>query len=271
MTELGLVGPGRVGRGIAHLLTPDRFHVGPVLSSSLTSARRAARLMHLGEPTHDPEDLRNCKAVLVAVPDGALDSVVEHLADVTFSYRSKVVLHTSLERGSEALAPLQRIGAAVGALRPLYGFQHPVLSLAGVHFAFEGSPTAGVVARRIVRTLKAEFQLVTPAQAAHQTVAHSLASDILTGLLESSIRQMVLSGYSRRRALKAVSKIAEITITDYARSGQKSRPGPLLQNGSASMQETLAALREVDKEAAEDYSHSAMQTLRILGQGEDDQ
>ena len=265
MTELGLVGPGRVGRALTQLLPADKFHVGPVLSSSMTSARRGVRLMHLGVATDDPEDFRPCKALLLAVPDADLDSVVERLASVTFSYRNKVVLHTSVERNSGALAPLQRRGAAVGSLQPLYGFQHPVLSLAGVYFAFEGSRPAGAVARRIVRALKAEFQLVKAVHRARHTVAHSMASDLLTGLLESSVRQMMSSGYSRRRAFEAVSKVVEVTMADYKRSGPRSRPGPLLQNSGFPANSSLAALRELDPEAVEDYVCCAAQTLRVLG------
>ena len=67
--EVGLVGPGRVGRALAELLPEESFRLGPVLSSNLTSARRAVRLMRRGSPAAGPEDLAACKVVLIAVPD----------------------------------------------------------------------------------------------------------------------------------------------------------------------------------------------------------
>lgn len=266
--RLGLVGPGRVGRGLVQLLPPRTFHVGPVLSHDFTSARRAVRLMQLGEATADPEDLKHCSVVLVTVPDHALDEVIAKLANVAFTYRKKVVLHTSLGRGSKALAPLRLRGAAIGSLQPLYGFQHPVLNLHGVYFAFEGSRAAAAPARRLVRALGGEFQLVKGSQKAHHhhLVAHSMASDLLTGLLESSVRRMMLSGYTRRRAFQAISKLIEVTVNGYAQSGPKSRPGPLLRSGNGA-ELFLKTPGDTDPETADDYVRCARQALRILGRG----
>ena len=72
-------------------------------------------------------------------------------------------------------------------------------------------------------------------------------------------------GYSRRRAFEAVSKVIEVTMADYKRSGPRSRPGPLLQDNGFPAKSTLAALRKLDPEAAEDYVRYAKQTLRLLG------
>ncbi|MDA1315225.1 MAG: DUF2520 domain-containing protein [Acidobacteria bacterium] len=266
--RLGLVGPGRVGRGLVQLLPPQTFHVGPVLSRDFTSARRAVRLMQLGEATADLEDLKNCKIVLVTVPDQALDEVIAKLAQVQFRYQKKVVLHTSLARGSKALARLRLRGAATGSLQPLYGFQHPVLSLHGVHFSFEGSRVAAAPARRIVRALGGEFQLVKASQKAqhHHLVAHSMASDLMTGLLESAVRRMRLSGYTRKRAFQAISKLIELSVKDYAQSGRKSRPGPLLQNENRAAELFLKGLEGIDSETADDYIRCARQTLQVLRQ-----
>lgn len=267
--RLGLVGPGRVGRSVVQLLPPDRFRLGPVLSHKLTSARRAVRLMQLGEATDDLEDLKSCRVILLTVPGRALNEVIVGLTNVKFSYAKKVVLHTSLGRSSKALTPLRLKGAAIGSLQPFYGFQHPVLSLRGVYFGFEGSRTAADPARRIVRALGGEFQLVKASHSAHHLAAHSMATDLLTGLMEDSVRQMMSSGYSRRRAFQAVSKLIELAVKDYAQSGRKSRPGPLLQKGNEPATQLLRSLEGFDSETADDYRRWARQTLRVLGRSFD--
>jgi predicted RNase H-like HicB family nuclease len=92
-----------------------------------------------------------------------------------------------------------------------------------------------------------------------------MASDLLTGLLESSVHRMMLSGYTRRRAFQAISKLIELTVKDYAQSGRKSRPGPLLQNAKGAAALFLDGLEDIDAETADDYIRYARQTLRTLG------
>ena len=95
MTKVGLIGPGRVGRTLVTLLPRDKFRLGPVLSHNFASARRAVRLLEMGEPSDDLAELVACNVVLIAVPDEVLESVVERLADVIFRYDGTVLLHTS--------------------------------------------------------------------------------------------------------------------------------------------------------------------------------
>ncbi len=95
MIEVGLVGPGRVGRTLATLLPRERFHLGPVLSHTLTSARRSVRLMEIGEPTEDPETFGDCDLLLITVRDHVIEAVAKRFATTGFRCAKKVVLHTT--------------------------------------------------------------------------------------------------------------------------------------------------------------------------------
>ena len=265
MTRLALIGPGRVGKTLVQLLPKDKVRLGAVLSRDLTSARRAVRLMKRGSAARTLQRLNEADVVLIAVPEPALDGVVEQLSQVKVDYQDKVILHTSTTHGSEALAPLETLGAAVGSLQPLYIFQSPVLTLSGVYFVYEGTRVAAAVARQLVRELGAEFQLVKADHKANHTVAVSMASDLLTGLLEGATRQMMTSGFTRRRALAAISPVVEATMEEYARSGRNSRPGPLLQRSRIAAEQYLPALQAADPEAAEHYRSLSALTLRVLG------
>ena len=118
VTKIGLVGPGRVGRALAERLPPDLFQLGPVLSRTRTSARRAVRLIGAGAAAGDSEEFHSCNAVLITAPDAALEAVAARLAQVGFSWRKKVVLHTSGTLSSKVLEPLRARGAEVGSMHP---------------------------------------------------------------------------------------------------------------------------------------------------------
>ena len=167
MTEIGLIGPGRVGQERAKLLPPEQYILGPVLSSTFTSARRVTRLMERGEPTEDPAAFASSDVILLTLPDPAIAAVADRLAQLPFSLTAKTVLHTSGVRDSSHLAAPAQRGAAVGSMHPLCVFQRPLLSFAGVHFTVEGDSKAASTARKRIRDLDGEFQLVTAEQKIH--------------------------------------------------------------------------------------------------------
>ena len=81
-------------------------------------------------PTTDPDKFRSSKAVLIAVPDTALEAVAQRLARVSFSWRKKVVSshqRHDVEQGARAPsssgrrgrldAPLLRLSATGVVLR----------------------------------------------------------------------------------------------------------------------------------------------------------
>ena len=241
--------------------------LGPVLSSTLTSARRATRLMERGEPTANPEAFASSDVILLAVPDRTIAAVASRLAQLPFSLTRKVVLLTSGVRDSSDLVAPARRGAAVGSMHPLCIFQRPLLSFAGVHFAVEGDSTATNTARRLIRDLDGEFQVVSAEQKIHHCIAKSIASDLLTGLIEQAVSEMVAGGFSRRRGLQAMTRVLETATSDFSRSSRESRPGPLLQGDTESLRRCLEKLARVDPRTREEYRRAAVSTLQILQKG----
>jgi len=262
--EVGLVGPGRVGRTLAGLLPSESFALGPVLSSNLTSTRRAVRVMRRGFAAAGPEDFAACPVILIAVPDAAIEVTALGLSETEFSWKKKVVLHSSGIFDSSVLEPLARRGASVASMHPLFVFQRQPISLAGVHFTVEGNVSAVNVARKMIRAFNGEFQVVGPQNKVHHSIATTLVTDFFTGLIEAAVCQMVAGGFSRKRALSAMNRLLEVSLEDYERSGRSSRPGPLLQGNAEAVRRHLEALRADDPDLAGSYLHAAKRTLAFL-------
>ena len=269
VTEIGLVGPGRVGRALAERLPPDLFRLGPVLSRTRTSARRAVRLIGAGAAAGDAEEFHSCNAVLIAAPDAALEAVAARLAQVGFSWRKKVVLHTSGTLSSKVLEPLRARGAEVGSMHPFYVFQRPVLTFEGVLFTVEGDSAAVNFARRLVRAYGGEFELIKARKKVHHSIAATILSDFSTGLLEAVVQQMVAGGFTRRRGLDAARTLLQAVVEDYERSGRKSRPGPVLRGEREAVRQHLATLDDVDPALGKAYRAAARGALAILRQDGD--
>ena len=220
--------------------------------------------MRRGSPAAGPEDFATCPVILIAVPDAAVEVTALRLSKTEFSWKKKVVLHSSGIFDSSVLGPLGRRGASVGSMHPLYVFQRRPVSLAGVHFTVEGNPSAVNVARKLIRAFDGEFQVVRPEDKVHHSITTTLVTDFATGFLEAAVGQMVAGGFSRKRALGAINRLLEVSLEDYERSGRSSRPGPLLQGNTEAVRRHLETLRTDDPELASAYRHAAKGTLAFL-------
>jgi predicted short-subunit dehydrogenase-like oxidoreductase (DUF2520 family) len=264
VVEVGLIGAGRVGRTLTALLPHEQFQLGPVVGRTPTSARRSVREMAKGKAAASLEDLSSCAVILVTVPDAVLGEVVAKLAGVEFRFAKKVILQTTRMHSSSHLEPLRRRGAAVGSLQPLFVFQRPVPSLAGVYCAVEGDPRATRMARKMIRGWDGEFQLVRADQKLHLGIACSIAGDFLPGLLQMVVQQFALAGFLKKRSLGAISQVLDAAFREFARAGRRARPGPLLREDAVTVRHYLERLTETDPAVADAYRRLARQTLVTL-------
>lgn len=111
--DLALVGAGRVGTAVAHLLRQRGHRVVGVASRTSSSAEAAAA--RLQAPVVAPGDLPSCDVVLMGVPEAALRSTVDAIAD---GAADRVLVHLAGSAGIEPLAHA-RNAAARCALHPV--------------------------------------------------------------------------------------------------------------------------------------------------------
>jgi predicted short-subunit dehydrogenase-like oxidoreductase (DUF2520 family) len=264
MLRVGLIGPGRAGQALVRLLPPSKYELGPVLSRSFTSARRATRQMRLGEPAADYEDFASCGLILIAVPDDAIAAVARRLATASFPFRRKVALHTSGALSSEELAAVRARGASVGSLHPLQTFGRRVWSLAGVHFAVEGDTKAVRLAQSLVTDWHGKLLRIRRDQKPLYHAAATFASPLFTPLMEAAVRLMTRAGIRPRTAIKALTPLLSTTLDNYAHTGRQSWTGPLARGDAATVRRHLVALAAYDAALARYYRSSALGALALF-------
>jgi predicted short-subunit dehydrogenase-like oxidoreductase (DUF2520 family) len=146
--RFSLVGPGRVGGSLAGWARSAGARLVSVAGRRNEAAAGVAS--RLGARTTALRDLETAGEdfLLVAVNDPELDAVAELLA---LRPQAAVVWHTAGARDASALAPLSRLGSAIGSLHPLRAFPAVQPSPeAGTFYAIDGDPAAVRLARRLV-------------------------------------------------------------------------------------------------------------------------
>jgi predicted short-subunit dehydrogenase-like oxidoreductase (DUF2520 family) len=145
---LALIGPGRAGTTVAAALAARGRRVKAVAGRrpDAPSTRAAAQL--LGAPTVDvAEAARSADLVVVATPDGAIETVAATIAPVVRP--EALVVHLSGARGLDALAA---VPARVGALHPLQTIPTVDAGLArlpGSWCAIAGDPETATIAAEL--------------------------------------------------------------------------------------------------------------------------
>jgi hypothetical protein len=112
---------------------PERL--GPVKSASYRVASRIANMLQAGHPVKDYAEFESCDLILVCVPEETVSQVVSEMVSAHISWRGKAVVLYSTWLDSGELHALSAIGAAVGSISPIPGFDD-------MRYLVEGDPIA---------------------------------------------------------------------------------------------------------------------------------
>jgi predicted short-subunit dehydrogenase-like oxidoreductase (DUF2520 family) len=133
--SVGLIGTGSLTDApltrFWHL--PERL--GPVKSASYRVASRIANMLRAGHPVKDYAEFEECDLILVCVPDRTTSQVVSEMVSAGISWRYKSVVLCSTWLDSSELEPLAALGASVGSISAVPGFDDE-------RYVVEGDPLA---------------------------------------------------------------------------------------------------------------------------------
>lgn len=220
MTRIGLVGPGILGRTLALSLPSETHPLGPVLSSSRVSGRRAVREMKKGVAVEGWSDFDRLDAILVSVPQGELANELSLASEKLPNPAGTRLLITGLPTPDvqTAIRRLERQGAYVGGILPIAMYHRPSLIAPDTTFAVWGPTPALRLTRGLVAALRGKHATIDPLAAAEALLAVAIVSGTLSTALELGIRRLVRAGFSRKQALEALAPLSDGSIAEHRRS-----------------------------------------------------
>ncbi len=126
---VGIIGAGRVGAVLGSALRAAGHAIVGATAISQESRDRVDALLP-GVPIATPQEVvERSELVLLTVPDDALASVVQGLADLGGWQPGQIVVHTSGAYGADILAPARGLGAIPVAIHPAMTFTGTSLDL----------------------------------------------------------------------------------------------------------------------------------------------
>ncbi len=256
--NIALYGPGRAGGALALAAVAAGHRIVSIdgRSQSSVDALRSLVVVEPGQP-----DL-----LVVAVSDDAIESASAHLAGAV---SASAAVHLSGAVPVEALAPLERSGAAIGSLHPLQTLPSAevgAVKLAGAHVAITADdPLAGVL-EAFVRSLGCiPFRI----DDAHKPLYHAAAAAAANFTLASLGLAHELFDAAGVDPVVSRPLVAAIVDNAYELGPRDALTGPIARGDVETVRAQLAAIRRDAPESADQYVAMARATASFTGKSDE--
>lgn len=248
-----LVGAGRVSGTFVSQLPSLPRELGPVAAKSYRLASRIANTIGAGYPVRSFSGLKESSLVLITVPPASLDSHVAGLA-AAMDWRRKTVLLCESGADSSSLARLRNLGAWVGSMQAIGGFDR-------WRFVAEGCRPAVRQAMRLGAQLDARVEEVRTSKVGLYQAALSFGSGLFTPLMEAMFGCLLEAGITGTSAAKITETIFHRSVRAYAYSGKRSWNGPLADGDPTAIRKELDSLSQSNPLFARYYREAAIFAL----------
>jgi predicted short-subunit dehydrogenase-like oxidoreductase (DUF2520 family) len=225
--------------------------LGPVKSASYRVASRIANMLRAGRPVKDYAEFEACALVLVCIPEETVSQVVSEMVSSGISWRGKAVVLCSDWLDSGELRELSALGASVGSISPIPGFEDQ-------RYLVEGDPLAIRQAKSLVeygewRAVAIEGSL-KPFYLAAVTCTGSLLFAMLLAAFDSLHHARIPPAFSATLLERQITR----TLRSFLKGGRRAYPQP------RELPRQLSALSAAAPELAYYFEQSTRLASRLI-------
>ncbi|MEV6318552.1 DUF2520 domain-containing protein [Streptomyces sp. NPDC051776] len=267
--DVGVVGAGRVGPALAAALQFAGHRPVAVSGISEASVRRAAELLPDVPVVTPTAVLERSELVLLTVPDDALPSLVEGLAETGAVRPGQLLAHTSGRYGTAVLDPATRAGGLPLALHPVMTFTGTsvdVQRLAGCSFGVTAPEELRLAAEALVIEMGGEPEWIEEQARPLYHAALALGANHLVTLVAQSMELLRASGVGAPDRM--LGPLLGAALDNALRSGDAALTGPVARGDAGTVAAHVTELREHAPQAVAGYVAMARATAdRALAHG----
>jgi len=242
-----IVGVGNCGSTLAWALHDARFPVAELVVHRAPTAEQKKLARDLGAKLVRFQDWRESAADVVWICVGD-DAIVNTAHDIANQFganaRGQIFLHTSAGHSFRELAPLKKLGAAIGSAHPARGFPAPQrVSLAGTYFAIEGDAAATKAASAMVKRMAGIGFLLRTNDKAMYHACCVLSSGLLVAHMAAAEAMAAAAGVPKSVAPRLIAKLAGGSFGNWQQRGAaKSFTGPAARGNIETVRAQLASV-----------------------------
>ncbi|MGN1132636.1 MAG: Rossmann-like and DUF2520 domain-containing protein [Ruminococcus sp.] len=247
--KIGFAGAGKVGFTLGKYFQSAGIEIAGYFSKSTESASKAAEFTH--SACYDDINIltKECDALFLTVPDKCIGEVYSSLSKQAI--KGKLICHCSgVTTAWEAFPDAESHGALICSVHPLFAISHKKKSygeIAGGFFTLEGSEKGVKLMSFILDKCKNPYQVIKSEDKVRYHMAASMASNLVVGLVDMSIENLVGCGFTRENALKALAPLVTKNIDHIFQCDvEKSLTGPVERCDEETVKKHLSVLDSKD-------------------------
>ena len=242
-----IVGVGNCGSTLAWALHDARFPVAELVVHRAPTAEQKKLARDLGAKLVRFANWHETLAdvVWICVGDDAIAEVARQMAEhLGAKAAGKIFLHASAGHSFRELAPLKKLGAAIGSAHPARGFPAPQrVSLAGTYFAIEGDAAATKAASAMVKRMAGIGFLLRTNDKAMYHACCVLSSGLLVAHMAAAEAMAAAAGVPKSVAPRLIAKLAGGSFGNWQQRGAaKSFTGPAARGNIETVRAQLASV-----------------------------
>ena len=268
--RIGFIGAGTLGSGLCLALHRKGYVVRAVSSRSRESSETLAGSIAGCSAVESPQEVADaCDMVFITTPDSAISSVA---ASVRWRVGQEVA-HCCGVSGRELLESAADQGAETGAFHPFQTFagiagpDQAVDRLTGVTFAVSAGANLEDFLTALAKDLGGRAVTVEDGSRPLYHAAAILSCGYLVTLLQTALRTLGDSGFTKEEALEAVLSISRSTLDNVELLGPAaSVTGPLVRGDVSTVGKHLEALQRSSPPVAALYGGLTELSLPIARQ-----
>ncbi len=242
--KIGVIGPGRVGTGLARLLADRGYAIAAVAGKTPAHAETLSAALPDCKSTTAQAVADTCDLVFITTPDNAINAVA---SAVTWQ-RGQGVVHCSGALPASVLSVVEQHGALPGAFHPLQTLpdaQAAFSNLPGTFVAIEAEePLLGRLAA-IAAALECTWGYVPPDARPAYHAAAVLVSNYTVALTHAGVALWRAIGKTEPEALQALLPLLQGTLHNLRRLGPTDAlTGPVSRGDWPTVEKNLQAVAE---------------------------
>ncbi len=254
-----LVGVGPVSVSWVAKLPGLRENLDFVKSGSLRVASRIANSIRAGAAVDTYEDLRKAELILVSVPEPDLPNTLRDMKAAALRWDNVSLVLCGKQFGTQDLLPFREIGATVGSLDLMDGFDEK-------RFLFEGDRGALLRLRRLVEEEgTAKIVELEERRRAVYEAGLTFANGMTFQMIAAAVEAMRSAGLKDKHAEIAVENAVVRALRGYMSGGRRGWSGPLADGDREELTRQYQGLLETKPDLAEMFLKIAIDFLADRG------
>ncbi len=271
--EVAIIGAGRVGSSIGHLLAKAGYAITAVAGRSMASAERARTFIGAGEAYADAVKAASKAGIIfITTPDRMIRVTCDAISAGGGFKPGSIVIHMSGAHSLDLLDSAKSSGSFRAVLHPLQSVpsaEQGIKNIPGSYFRMESDPEAAETAASLVKALGG-VELAMPKwrpdkySASLYHAGAAAVSNFFVALVDYGLKFYQALGAEKKDALKAVLPLIKGTLKNIEDVGvPDALTGPIMRGDVKTVQEHLEAMKQRAPELLPLYRELAKRTISV--------